>query len=117
MFKKLQDEVKEIMTENKQCCNSDELLYCEYLSRHGVKSTFLRLVADLINKGQISSFESVSRARRHIASLNEELISERTKQRRAKLEEKYRSAYGHRKNKDAPTDEELDDLFRDEDEN
>ena len=87
-IKTLEQEVREILTDNPKARDSNEYLYGIYLAKHGISIQSVNSFFMGFAKYDVSSFESVTRARRKIVEHDPSLgASEEVKQMR--LERQY----------------------------
>lgn len=86
-IKRLEDEVREILLKVPETRNSNEVLYAEYLERHGVDCTSVQWFFKAFPRFGVCAFESVTRVRRKIVEKTPELGASGTvKQARKELE-------------------------------
>lgn len=77
----LEQEITEILEHNKRSRDSNEVLYAVYLSKHGITMPSVWSFFTEFERYKVSSFESVTRARRKIVEKNPRLgASEEMKQ-------------------------------------
>ena len=72
-LKTLKGEIKYILTEHPETRDSDELLYANYLSRHGVGVVSVIYFLQNFRNYNVSDFESVTRCRRKLVEEHPEL--------------------------------------------